>query len=352
MPTAIERAAVVDLFCGVGGLTHGFVLEGFAVLAGVDVDPSCQFAYERNNQARFINGRIEELSSDEIAKLYPKDAIKILVGCAPCQPFSQYKKKKGSRDEKWRLLGSFADLIEQIEPDIVSMENVPELVKFDGGRVYKQFADRLSKRLSVTMHNVFCPNYGVPQNRTRLVVFGSKYGPIAMAPHIHAPDSYKTVRRAIGHLPKIGAGEADVVDRLHWAAGLSVLNLKRIRQSRPGGTWRDWDADLVAECHKRATGQSYDSVYGRMQWDRPAPTITTECNGYGNGRFGHPEQDRAISMREAALLQTFPYSYEFLDPNRKWHLETLARLIGNAVPVELGRAIARSIGIHLGGMNV
>ncbi len=345
--SAPQKYAVVDLFCGAGGLTHGLVLEGFQVIAGIDSDGACKFAYEHNNNARFIHSRIEDIVPEEINNLYPEGHAKILVGCAPCQPFSQYKKKKGVKDDKWKLLGKFAELIDHVQPQIVSMENVPELLTFADGQVYDSFVRRLSKNYTVNYYKVFCPEYGVPQNRTRLVLFASKFGAIELVPGTHTEKDYKTVRQTIAHLPSIKAGEVSTLDSLHRASNLSEKNLHRIRQSKPGGTWRDWDEALVANCHREPSGRSYDSVYGRMSWDKPAPTITTQCNGYGNGRFGHPEQDRAISMREAALFQTFPTNYKFLDLGSTWHIETLARLIGNAVPVELTRAMARSIRQHL-----
>jgi len=343
----VKRCSVVDLFCGVGGLTHGFIGAGFNVVAGVDSDAGCRYAYETNNSAKFIHERIEELDPTVIRRLYPRNHTKVLVGCAPCQPFSAYT-KKNTKDQKWQLLYSFADLVSSVRPHIVSMENVPDLVKFNGGRVFNDFVDKLSKNYKVTHFIVSCQSYGIPQNRTRLVLFASKYGPIELVKETHKPGAYITVRNAINHLPKIEAGEACESDPLHRSARLSDINLRRIQQSKPGGTWRDWDQDLVAECHKRTSGTSYDSVYGRMKWDTPAPTITTECNGYGNGRFGHPEQNRAISMREAAILQTFPESYKFLSSEEKWSMEKIARLIGNAVPVRLGNVIAESIKQHIG----
>jgi DNA (cytosine-5)-methyltransferase 1 len=151
----------------------------------------------------------------------------------------------------------------------------------------------------------------------------------------------------VGHLPALAAGKVDPDDRHHVAASLSDTNLKRIRISKPGGTWRDWDDDLVAECHRAASGKTYPSVYGRMVWDSEGPTITTEFYGFGNGRFGHPEQDRALSLREGALLQTFPPTYEFVAPDKPVQFNPIGRLIGNAVPVRLGRAVARSLKEHV-----
>ena len=133
---------------------------------------------------------------------------------------------------------------------------------------------------------------------------------------------------------------------MHQSATLSSLNLKRIRQSVPGGTWRDWDQSLLADCHRRDSGKTYPGVYARMEWDKPAPTMTTLCYGYGNGRFGHPIDDRAISLREAALLQTFPGSYKFAPDTEKNNFRVLGRLIGNAVPVRLGEVIGGAIVRH------
>lgn len=162
----------------------------------------------------------------------------------------------------------------------------------------------ISKR-SYWVHQdvVDCTLYGLPQNRRRMVLLASLLGPIELiGPTRRKP---KTVRDAIGRLPAIRQGTAHPKDPLHSASTLSDLNLKRIRASRPGGTWRDWPKHLVAECHKRETGYTYPGVYGRMAWDEPAPTLTTQFFGFGNGRFGHPEQDRAISLREGAILQGF-----------------------------------------------
>lgn len=225
------------------------------------------------------------------------------------------------------------------------MENVPALEKHS---VYNEFKAALeSEGYFVKRHMVRCADYGVPQTRKRLVLFASTYGEIEIVKPTHSPDKYKTVRTTIGRLEAIEAGQPSKRDRLHWSRALSEINLRRIRATPLGGGWEDWNEDLMLECHKANTGKSYRSVYGRMKWDDLAPTITTQCVGLGNGRFGHPEQDRAISVREAALLQTFPMGYRFVEPRRKIERDTLARHIGNAVPVRLGVIIARSIKKHL-----
>jgi DNA (cytosine-5)-methyltransferase 1 len=346
----MKPISVVDMFCGVGGLTHGLFLEGFNVVAGIDADDACEYAYEKNNGgARFIHRGIEKVKAQEILNLFPKGHIRVLVGCAPCQPYSRYTKKRRDITQKWRLLSEFADLVYEVEPDIVSMENVPELVGFKKGSVYQAFVGALkSKGYYVTEYpDVYCPDYGIPQYRTRLILFASRFSEIQIIEPTHSPKQYKTVRQTIGHLHPLSAGQVSKFDPLHRSSKLSELNLRRIQASLPGGSWKDWPESLVAACHKRQTGKHYASVYGRMSWDEPAPTITTQCYGFGNGRFGHPDQDRAISLREAALLQTFPEYYEFALPEGPYLVKTIGMFIGNAVPVELGRVIGKSIQCHL-----
>lgn len=347
----MNNHAVVDIFCGVGGLTHGFLREGFNVLAGVDADPLCQYAFEKNNKAVFINRKIENLDPQEIVTLYPRNSVKILVGCAPCQPFSSYTTKY-KKDDKWKLLYNFSELISDVQPDVVSMENVTRLRLFSNGKVFREFVYSLERiGYHVSAYDVYCPDYGIPQRRTRLVLFASRFGKIELIPKTHTPEHYKTVRDVISTLDPIKHGDSSPRDPIHRSSRLTKQNLLRIKHSIPGGTWRDWNKELVASCHKKRTGRTYPSVYGRMTWDEPSPTITTQCYGFGNGRFGHPEQDRAISLREAALLQTFPKKYVFVRPNEPIAFKRIGRLIGNAVPVQLGRIIAKSITHHLESIN-
>ncbi len=346
--------AVVDLFCGVGGLTHGLQLSGLNVVAGFDIEESCRYAYERNNRAIFVNQDVTTVSVEDINKYYPENFVKILVGCAPCQPFSKYTKryrKDGPMDDKWRLLYSFSRLVQEIRPSIISMENVPEL---SHEQVFHDFIHTLRDlNYMVSWSVVNCPDYGVPQYRKRLVLLASNLGDIALIPPTHNEENYVTVRNAIGNLPFLVDGATDMDDVMHQASMLSPMNRQRIRQSIPGGTWRDWDEELQLVCHKKASGQGYSSVYGRMLWDSPSPTITTQFYGLGNGRFGHPEQDRALSLREGAILQSFPPDYQFVPENQQFNKRTLGTHIGNAVPVELGHAIGISIIQHLEevGMN-
>ena len=338
--------SVVDLFCGAGGLTHGLHRESFNVVAGVDVDEQCRFPFEQNNQARFIHRDVDALEAEELAALFVRGQPRILVGCAPCQPFSTYNQK--NEDPKWRLVERFGELIFGVRPDVVSMENVPRLLEFQGGTVFKAFRETLRNAGYHVHHQlVFMPDYGLAQRRSRLVLLASLHGELKLEGPSHAPDQYRTVEQVIGKLPPIAAGEADDSDPLHTASRLSSINLRRIRASLPGGSWADWDEDLVADCHRVTSGRGYRSVYGRMRMDEPSPTITTQFFGFGNGRFGHPEQDRGLSLREGAILQSFPPDYAFLPPGERVQFKALGRLIGNAVPVLLGEVIGRSIKRHL-----
>ena len=349
----IKDFAVVDLFCGIGGLTHGFITERFTVSTGVDFDNTCSYAYTTNNNAKFLYKDVTELTAKELNDLFPENKRKILVGCAPCQPFSIFNYKnnnnaeKQKEDKKWRLLYSFADLIEATQPEIVSMENVPQLQNFNGGKVFNDFVERLEKNdYKVSFGTYNAQNYGVPQRRKRLILLASKYAKFELISPTHK-DNYVTVRQAIGHLPKIEDGEHCEDDFLHFARKLKDINKKRIKATPEGGSWQDWNDDLLLECHKRKGGKMYSSVYGRMSWNNVAPTMTTYCTGLNNGRFGHPEQNRAISLREAAMLQSFPENYDLIEPDKGFNVQVLSRQIGNAVPVGLGQAIAKSIKKHI-----
>lgn len=344
------KIEAVDLFCGVGGLSAGLRIAGIDVRAGVDLDVTCKYAYEKNINAAFLPLDVAKLSGADILKLYSQDAKKVLVGCAPCQPFSLYtgryrqNETPEDTDKRWNMLREFARVIEEVSPDVVSMENVPRVASHPA---FDTFVARLrTAGYKVTFQKVRAQNYGVPQRRTRLVLFASRFGEIELTAPTHE-NSPVTVRDAIGSLPAIKAGEAHAEDRLHQTRNLGEKNLRRIRATREGGSWKDWDESLQLACHRKPGGKSFRAVYGRMNWDEPSPVITTQCLGIGNGRFGHPEQDRAISIREAAVLQSFPVDFEFVAPDERVNQLRLARQIGNAVPVKLGEAVARSIRRHL-----
>jgi len=330
----------VDLFCGAGGLTYGLNSGGINVLAGIDLDPACEYPYSTNNSAKFILKNIADVSGEEIKQFFPKNEYSLLAGCAPCQAFSSYTQaKKIPHNAKWSLIRHFLRLIGEIKPDFVTMENVSNLTK---EQIFCEFVSKLEANKYYVWYNIVnCSQYGVPQKRQRLVLIASRIKRIGLLDCCQTAPV--TVREAIGNLPPLMSGEVSLHDNLHKASALSPLNLKRIRASRPGKTWRDWPDELVAECHRLDSGKTYPGVYGRMEWDDVSPTITTQFFGFGNGRFGHPEQDRALSLREGAILQTFPPSYKFVRPEVQATMKTIGRLIGNAVPVKLGESIAKSL---------
>jgi len=345
-----KNISAVDLFCGIGGLSYGFQKAGINVKAGIDFDNSCKYAFEANCNAEFIHQDISKVKAEDIEKFYNKEDIKVLVGCAPCQPFSTYTLKDDKeKDQRWQLLYQFARLIKETQPEIVSMENVPNLLNFQKEPVFDNFVKELKKYGYFVWYKiVYSPDYGIPQKRKRLVLLASKKGKIKLIEPTHKVEEYITVKDAIGHLEKINSGETSSQDFIHRASKLSDTNLKRIRQSTQGGSWkRDWDENLKLECHKSDSGKSYGSVYGRMRWDEPSPTMTTFCTGIGNGRFGHPEQDRAISLREAGILQTFPIEYKFASSADSLKFTKVSKQIGNAVPPRLGEVIGISIIKHL-----
>jgi DNA (cytosine-5)-methyltransferase 1 len=320
------------------------IQAGIEVKLGVDVDPACEYPYTANNRSAFLRKSVVDLKADDLEAAFPKRCVRLLAGCAPCQTFSTYNQKASPDDERWRLLRHFARLILEIEPDVITMENVPGLAE---QAVFRSFVTRLKKlKFEVDYSVVNCADYGIPQHRHRLVLVASRLGPIRLLTPKQLRVQPRSVRDAIGHLPPIVAGEVCEADAMHQSSALSSVNQERMRASVPGGTWRDWDRDIIARCHKRKTGRTYPSVYGRMHWDRPAPTITTQFFGFGNGRFGHPEQERALSLREGALLQGFPSGYAFVPNGAAIFKKKIGRLIGNAVPVRLGKIIGKSILRH------
>ena len=340
---SIPSIHAIDMFCGAGGLTYGLAQAGIEVVAGVDVDPACRYPYEANNAAMFIEDDVSSLSASSVAEMINGGNISMIAGCAPCQPFSTYSQAAQKRHTRkdWQLVSVFGSLVEQVQPTLVTMENVPQLVKHP---VFREFLHKLSG-YSVEWSIVQAARMGIPQTRRRLVLIASKLGEQGLA--LSHRYEQRTVRQVLTPLRPLKAGETDPHDPLHAAPRLSPKNLERIQHSTPGGTWRDWPEELQAACHRKQSGSTYPSVYGRMSWDAPSPTITTQCYGYGNGRFGHPEQDRAISLREAAILQTFPADYEFAPPEEAIRFSTLGRLIGNAVPPRLGQIVGEAVINHV-----
>lgn len=346
MTSSFTSASVIDVYCGAGCLSHGFLAEGFSVECGIDIDEHCRHAYESSNQAEFLCRDVLDMKTHEVGAMFNRSVPTVLAGCAPCQPFSQYNVHNS--DPKWVLVDRFAGLVEHVQPDVVSMENVPQLLTFKGGRTFQSFLKTLSEAGYRTVWKILnAYDYGVPQTRRRLVLIGSKLGMPHLPDPTDDPESDRSVASAIAHLPALQAGEVNEDDPLHRARNLSPLNLRRIRASKPGGSWHDWERGLLPACYQRSSGRLYTAVYGRMAWGGPAPTLTTQFVNYGSGRYGHPDQDRAISLREGALLQTIPETYDLASDATDINFNVMRRLIGNAVPVLLARALARAIREHI-----
>ena len=342
----------IDFFCGAGGLTRGLLDAGVHVVAGFDVDERCKETYERNNRpVKFFKEDISRIDAATVRKLLGtrRTTDLLLAGCAPCQPFSQHKNGNQTEagqnapeaDPDSKLLGAFARLVGTIRPGQVLIENVPGLTRVKGFSTYRRFV-RMLKTLAYDISEgvLDAKDFGVPQTRRRYVLIAIRGKSATPPKRAFGPGlaNYSTVRDAISHFPPIQAGERHHFVPNHEAAVISEVNLKRLsRTPHDGGDRRAWPPELILDCHK-GDHDGHTDVYGRMRWDRPAPTLTGKCHSISNGRYGHPSQDRAISLREAASLQTFPDSYIFYGP--KQHI---ARMIGNAVPVRLSEALGRHI---------
>jgi DNA (cytosine-5)-methyltransferase 1 len=341
----------VDLFCGAGGLTQGLRQAGVKVVAGVDFEEACKHPYEANHEGIvFHQADVAELKPSTLDGWFGNAKVRVLAGCAPCQPFSNYalryqKEEDVEDDERWSLLNHFGRLVTKMNPrpDIVTMENVPTVTKHAVFKRFKSTLESLGYKIWVDV--IDCAEYGLPQRRNRTVLLASLHGDIKLREPVAS--EARTVEDVIKEMPILRHGGTDKGDRLHTASRLSDLNYERIQHSKPGGTWRDWPKRLVAKCHTKSTGRKYPAVYGRMKYDEPAPTLTTQFYGFGNGRFGHPTQARGISLREGALLQGFPPDYSFIRDDEPIQFKALGRMIGNAVPVDLGRVIGESIIEHV-----
>lgn len=352
-----ERAGatikVFDFFSGCGGTSCGFQIAGMEIALALDIDEDARDTFTANfPKVPFIIGDIGKLKVGDIAEHVGRHRGSPLLfcGCAPCQPFTKQKTTKPAveKDRRRSLLYHFGRFVKHYRPEFIFVENVPGIRKVtQKGSPIIRFADDLKQMgYSVTYAVIASQDYGVPQRRRRLVLLASQLGEICMPPATHGPDNgtkYATVRDWIGDLPAIAAGELYSHDSIknHRAAKLSELNLKRIKATPPEECRHHWPKELWLACHSgEHTGHS--DVYGRMRWDEPATGLTTRCISLSNGRFGHPQQNRAISVREAACLQTFPRHFEFFGS-----LNSMARQIGNAVPVQLARVFGEHFVEHL-----
>ncbi len=317
----------IDLFSGCGGLTLGLKQAGFRVLAAVDSDPLSMETYQLNHPdvKAWLND-IRQVSCGEVLEslgLEPGE-LDLLAGCPPCQGFSKIRTLNGKRevkDSRNDLIFEFLRFVQKLAPKMVMLENVPGLAKDD---LFFRFINQLEKAgyQKPTWDILDAADYGVPQRRKRLILLTSKTEKPVLAEPVK---KRVTVREAIGRLPEPSSAQ----DPLHnYPVNRSSKVLRLIRRiPRNGGSRSDLPNEMQLPCHKKTDG--FKDVYGRMSWDDVAPTITSGCINPSKGRFLHPDQDRAITLREAALLQSFPARYRF---SLRRGMYPAAQMIGNALP--------------------
>lgn len=337
-----------DFFCGGGGVSKGLENAGIDVIAGFDVVEEYRQTYDANHNSRFMCEDVRDVTCKRLKEIYPNllrnRKSLLLAGCAPCQPFSNQRRCNYEHEDR-TLLDAFGRIVDEVKPGYVFLENVPGIVT-KGGEVYERFIDMLRRNHYYYWAGVVnAKDYGVPQNRKRFILIASLFND--REGEMHAPRTthgegdglipYVTVRDAIGAYPPILAGETHPTVPNHHAASMAEITLQRIRNTPEGGDRRNWPRELWLDCHSGEYTGHMD-VYGRMRWDQVAPTLTARCTSISNGRFGHPEQNRALSQREAAKLQSFEDDYIFYGTH-----VSISRQIGNAVPVLLAERIGEYI---------
>ena len=337
---------VVDLYSGCGGVTAAMKRLQFTVVAAVDNDPIAGKTYSKNNND-------VHLYLEDISKVAPKNIRKyqlhnknldLLIVCSPCQPFSNQNRNRGN-DNRANLVLQAVRFAKILNPKIIFFENVPGLIRSGISNVYADLNKNLKNigyNLSETA-TVDLANYGVPQRRLRCVLFAARDGYSIELPAGTTPIPFReTVRMAIADLPELKSGDSDPSDSLHFARNHQPIALKRMAHiEKNGGNRFSLPPELELDCHRGKKG--FPDVYGRMWWDRVAPTLTTGCTDVTRGRYMHPVQNRAISLREAARLQTFPDEYIF-----EGNASQIATQIGNAVPPKFIEAVAPTIRQALG----
>ncbi|QDW24749.1 DNA cytosine methyltransferase [Pedobacter sp. KBS0701] len=340
----------VDFFCGAGGVTCGFAKADIKVLGGIDIDPKFKETYEGNNKSLFINEDVSNFAPEKLKDLLPisirQDNL-IFVGCSPCQYYSNLKSDKDKSHAGRLLLDDFKEFVIHYKPGFVFIENVPGLETKVGSPLHK-FKLAL-KKIGYTFDQkvLNAKFFGVPQNRRRFVLIATRLvSKIELPKQLKTKDKIITVMDAIGDykkFPMVNAGNKDFSSFQHSVANLSALNLERvINTPKNGGSRKAWENNdkLQLECYKSHNGH-YD-VYGRLHWDKPSPTITTRFIYTSTGRYSHPEQNRALSLREGATLQSFPLDYSFNSTSQG----VIATMIGNAVPPKLSQAIGETLKSH------
>ena len=343
-----KKIKAVDFFCSGGGMSCGMQQAGIDVIAGIDFDLSCKETYEANIKgAKFIHADVfdlKEIDLEKKLKLKRNDDNLLLIGCSPCQFWSIINTSKEKSSKSKDLLKEFRRFVEYFNPGYVVVENVPGVMRRWEESGLKDFIDWLTSNgftVHTGIHEV--SNYGVPQHRKRFTLTANRITPIELAPQKREGKKI-TVRDVLGEhngFPRIPAGYKDSTEMMHSAAGLSNLSIERLKMTPKDGGDRMayvFDERLAPKCHYMNTTEFKD-IYGRMWWDRPSPTITTKFFSVSNGRFSHPEENRALSLREGAVLQSFPKNYIF----KTTSTANTARMIGNAVPPTYAKAVGKSI---------
>lgn len=347
-----NKIQIIDFFCGAGGTSLGFaavntVVPAFDFLGGCDINKFSAESYAHNFDTPVINRDIIELAEDKKKLLkiledigYNKDKPTILIGCAPCQGFTSHRKKHWNEEDDSRnnLVNVFADIVSFIQPVAFVMENVPEFLSTRYWKYFSEAKNRYERNGYTVKETIYnAASFGVPQERFRSVVIGMKKNFVLPDGYLE-PKNYKTVRDAIGTLKPVAAGVADPSDPMHRSASHKKSTIDVIRQVPHDGGNRP--AGIGPACLDRTKG--FSDTYGRLYWDRPSITITHYARNPASGRYTHPEQDRGLTAREAALLQSFPVGFEFLGKS-----DDVYRQIGEAVPPSFSAGIATDILIEL-----
>lgn len=339
---------LIDLFAGCGGGSMGFVRRGFRVVGAVELDPNAAESYRLNVGVGPIVRDIRDVTGQELMKAagLAVGECTLIFGCPPCQSFTVLRRGSTLTDldlVRETLPSHYVRLVGEIKPQFLAFENVPGMVE---GRGREQFdvlvAELKALGYRLTWGVVDAADYGVPQHRRRLLVIGSRTAPPMLPAPTHSSIPadgvlpYTTVKDAIAGLVALRSGEADPIDGLHRARNHDQITLDRLAAIPEGGGRTDLPDELQLACHRDHNGH-YD-VYGRMTWGKPAPTITSGCTNVTRGRFAHPSQDRAITLREAMLLQTFPQTATLHGSG-----EGKAQQVGNAVPSLLAERIGDAV---------
>lgn len=346
---SLYQPTAIDIFAGGGGLTLGLKKAGFQVVAAVETEKYAFSTYKANHpEVRAFKQDIRTIRGESLLQCSPTGKIDLLSGCPPCQGFSALTSKKGEIDPRNQLVLEMGRLVEEIKPKIVMIENVPGLTS-KGKKIFNQLLRKLDSLGYLINYEVLqVASYGIPQSRQRLILLAGLGFSVDFPKKTHTKMGednllpWKTLREAIGFMPE-PVILSDIKDsggpqhhNWHVIRSISSDTLAILKAAQPGESRLKLPLELRPACHKdRKDG--FNNVYGRLSWDQVSSTITGGCTTVSKGRFGHPDQDRTISVREAALLQTFPENYIFDTP----FIDSVCTIIGNALPCDFAEIIAR-----------